>query len=449
MVSTCFAADFLPVMPIRLSNIRLSVDEPELALPARAGPRARRAAERHRRWRILRKSLDARDKSATWRSSTRSKWSCRATQRALVERVGAARRRRRNRALRASRRSKCPRPDSEPLAERPVVIGSGPAGAGGRLLSGRARLSAAGAGARPGRARADPRRAGLRRRRPAQSGKQLPVRRRRSRHVQRRQAHLPRRRARRAARAELLAECKGKPSILYDHRPHLGSNRLPAVVKALRQRIEALGGEFRFECRVEDLDLDDGRVRGLATSSGYIAGVGRGAGHRPQRPRHVRNAARAAACRWSPSRFRSGCASSSRRRQVNRVQYGDARLEDRLGAADYSLVAARTARSVHVLHVRRRACHAQRFRARLLLHQRHEPVDARFAVRQQRADGHARARAFRLAASAGRHAFAAPVRTAGVCAPGAANICAPSQSAEDFLAGRVRAGHCPRVICGA
>ena len=54
---------------------------------------------------------------------------------------------------------------------------------------------------------------------------------------------------------ELFAECKGKPSILYDYRPHLGSNRLPAVVKAIRRTIEALGGEVRFNCRVEDLDL--------------------------------------------------------------------------------------------------------------------------------------------------------------------------------------------------
>src|SRR5207237_7641672 len=43
---------------------------------------------------------------------------------------------------------------------------------------------------------------------------------------------------------ELFAECKGKPSILYDYRPHLGSNRLPAVVKALRRRIQQLGGEL-------------------------------------------------------------------------------------------------------------------------------------------------------------------------------------------------------------
>ncbi|HMO36362.1 MAG TPA: NAD(P)-binding protein, partial [Gemmatales bacterium] len=42
---------------------------------------------------------------------------------------------------------------------------------------------------------------------------------------------------------ELYAACKGKPSILYEHRPHLGSNRLPAVVKSQRQRIIEMGGE--------------------------------------------------------------------------------------------------------------------------------------------------------------------------------------------------------------
>ncbi len=63
---------------------------------------------------------------------------------------------------------------------------------------------------------------------------------------------------------ELFAECKGqqpgKPSILYDHRPHLGSNRLPAVVKAIRQRIEALGGEVRF--------LTPGRRPATSTTAG-------------------------------------------------------------------------------------------------------------------------------------------------------------------------------------
>ena len=33
---------------------------------------------------------------------------------------------------------------------------------------------------------------------------------------------------------EVLAECHGKPSVVYEHRPHLGSNRLPLVVRTLR-----------------------------------------------------------------------------------------------------------------------------------------------------------------------------------------------------------------------
>src|SRR5205823_6001624 len=70
---------------------------------------------------------------------------------------------------------------------------------------------------------------------------------------------------------ELFAANKGKPSILYDYRPHLGSNRLPAVVKAIRRSIEALGGEIRFSCRVEDLDIAGGRLRGVMTSSGYMS----------------------------------------------------------------------------------------------------------------------------------------------------------------------------------
>src|SRR5262249_5142616 len=70
---------------------------------------------------------------------------------------------------------------------------------------------------------------------------------------------------------ELFADCKGKPSILYDYRTHLGSNRLAAVVKALRRKIEGLGGEIRFSCRAEDLDICDGQIRGVRTSSGTVA----------------------------------------------------------------------------------------------------------------------------------------------------------------------------------
>ena len=70
---------------------------------------------------------------------------------------------------------------------------------------------------------------------------------------------------------EILADCHGKPSIVYEAKPHLGSNRLPLIVRTLRRKFETLGGEIRFSCRVEDVEIKEGRLQGLMTSSGYVA----------------------------------------------------------------------------------------------------------------------------------------------------------------------------------
>lgn len=137
---------------------------------------------------------------------------------------------------------------------------------------------------------------------------------------------------------ELFAACKGKPSILYDYRPHLGSNRLPAVVKAIRQRIERRGGTFRFHCRVEDLDFRDGQVRGVATSSGPLAAevVVLATGHsaRDTFGMLVRRGVP-----MVPKPFQMGVRIEQPQESANRAQYGHARWEEKLGAADYSLVA--------------------------------------------------------------------------------------------------------------
>ncbi len=45
------------------------------------------------------------------------------------------------------------------------------------------------------------------------------------------------------------------PEILYVGKPHIGTFRLVAMVESMRASIEALGGEYRFETRVADLDI--------------------------------------------------------------------------------------------------------------------------------------------------------------------------------------------------
>ncbi|MEX3860311.1 MULTISPECIES: NAD(P)/FAD-dependent oxidoreductase [Paraburkholderia] len=56
--------------------------------------------------------------------------------------------------------------------------------------------------------------------------------------------------------------------ILYLSRPHIGTFRLVSMVEKMRAGIHELGGEVRFETRVEDIDIDNGQVRGLKLSTG-------------------------------------------------------------------------------------------------------------------------------------------------------------------------------------
>ncbi|MBC8740883.1 NAD(P)/FAD-dependent oxidoreductase [Paraburkholderia sp. UCT31] len=56
--------------------------------------------------------------------------------------------------------------------------------------------------------------------------------------------------------------------ILYLSRPHIGTFRLVSMVEKMRASIHELGGEVRFETRVEDIDIDNGQVRGLKLSTG-------------------------------------------------------------------------------------------------------------------------------------------------------------------------------------
>jgi len=56
--------------------------------------------------------------------------------------------------------------------------------------------------------------------------------------------------------------------ILTDAHPHIGSNLLPNVVKAIRRSIIDAGGEVRFRTKVVDVVLSGGRVRGVVTADG-------------------------------------------------------------------------------------------------------------------------------------------------------------------------------------
>jgi hypothetical protein len=58
------------------------------------------------------------------------------------------------------------------------------------------------------------------------------------------------------------------PEILHLSKPHIGTFRLVTVVEQLRATIESLGGEIRFQSRVDDIIIDNGQIRGVTLASG-------------------------------------------------------------------------------------------------------------------------------------------------------------------------------------
>jgi len=56
------------------------------------------------------------------------------------------------------------------------------------------------------------------------------------------------------------------PKILIDAHPHIGTDKLPIIIRRMREQIIASGGEVHFACRMEELILERGEVRGVVCS---------------------------------------------------------------------------------------------------------------------------------------------------------------------------------------
>ncbi|MBI5899091.1 MAG: NAD(P)/FAD-dependent oxidoreductase [Rhodocyclales bacterium] len=131
----------------------------------------------------------------------------------------------------------------------------------------------------------------------------------------------------------------GAPAeILYLGKPHIGTFKLVAMVENMRAEIEALGGEIRFNARVEDIAIEAGQLRGLRLADDeFIAAnhVVLAIGHSARdsfRMLHARGV------QIEAKPFSIGLRIEHPQSLIDRARFGKFAGHRLLGAADYKLV---------------------------------------------------------------------------------------------------------------
>ena len=142
---------------------------------------------------------------------------------------------------------------------------------------------------------------------------------------------------------EEFVEAGADSSVLYRHRPHIGTDKLRQIVPEIRKKIERLGGEVRFSTRLEDFEFEDGELKAIRVSGNgaeseeeiirtgcAVLAIGHSA-------RDTFEMLRGHGFRMEQKPFSIGVRIEHPQAMINESQYGDPDLADILGPADYKL----------------------------------------------------------------------------------------------------------------
>ena len=140
---------------------------------------------------------------------------------------------------------------------------------------------------------------------------------------------------------QVFHECGAPEEVLYDARPHIGTDRLPEIVTAIRERIERAGAAVRFGCTVTDFIVENGRISGVLingeeklSADAVILAIGHSARDTVKRLYN-----RGALMEQKP--FAVGVRMEHLQRDITAWEYGTLDYEE-LGAAPYKVTAKTT-----------------------------------------------------------------------------------------------------------
>ncbi|HPG39019.1 MAG TPA: FAD-binding protein [bacterium] len=136
---------------------------------------------------------------------------------------------------------------------------------------------------------------------------------------------------------ENLVECGAPENILIDAEPHIGSDSLLKIIPELRNRILALGGEFRFNTRCTGLLVTENHIAGIYINDGELLPVNHcvlATGHSARDMYHILLQNHVP---LEPKPFAVGLRLEIPQEQVDRAQWGKYAGHPRLEAASFRL----------------------------------------------------------------------------------------------------------------
>ena len=135
---------------------------------------------------------------------------------------------------------------------------------------------------------------------------------------------------------EQFVAAGAREDILYDAKPHVGTDVLLTVVQNLRKRIISLGGEVRFNTQVTGLCTENGRLTGLKIADGTVIPCDRAVLAIGHSARDTFEMLDASGVPMEPKPFAMGVRIEQKQRDIDIAQYGGE--NPALPPADYKLV---------------------------------------------------------------------------------------------------------------
>ena len=135
---------------------------------------------------------------------------------------------------------------------------------------------------------------------------------------------------------EQFAAAGAREDILFDAKPHVGTDVLLTVVQNIRRRILELGGEVRFRTQVTGLCTDNGRLTGVKTNQGEVIACDCAVLAVGHSARDTFQMLEATGVSMEPKPFAMGVRIEQKQSVINASQYG--KEDPLLPPADYKLV---------------------------------------------------------------------------------------------------------------